>query len=179
MIETRKAVEKERILDIGGGGEGIISKIYKEKVVAIDIRPEELEEIDEKDSLKVVMDASKLLFLYSQFDKVTAFFSLMYVRDEILNQVIQEAYRVLKIEGCFEVWDVEMPAVFDTVEELFVVHLEVKMGEESVRTGYGVKSKQSGRSMTDYCRRFEGCGFRAEEKELFENGTFYIKVKKI
>ncbi len=61
IIETSKIIitlDKEnvpnnyRILDIGGGGEGIISTLYKDKVVAIDIRKDELEEVKEKKFVK-------------------------------------------------------------------------------------------------------------------------------
>jgi len=50
------------ILDIGGGGEGIIGRLNGEQVVAIDKRLDELEETD-NDALKIVMDESFLGFL--------------------------------------------------------------------------------------------------------------------
>ena len=40
MIELKKELNG-RILDIGGGGEGIIGRLYREQVVAIDNRQEE------------------------------------------------------------------------------------------------------------------------------------------
>lgn len=74
LIKQKKLLDGQRILDIGGGGEGIISTLYKEKVVAIDIRIEELNEISEISSFKIVMDATKLTFADDQFERTTAFF---------------------------------------------------------------------------------------------------------
>ncbi|MFC1879420.1 class I SAM-dependent methyltransferase [Chloroflexota bacterium] len=65
------------ILDIGGGGEGIIGILKGEKVIAIDPRKRELEEAADG-PLKIVMDARDLFFLDSTFNTVTAFFTLMY-----------------------------------------------------------------------------------------------------
>ncbi|MDH5201498.1 MAG: hypothetical protein OEW93_11465, partial [Candidatus Bathyarchaeota archaeon] len=47
------------ILDIGGGGEGIIGKLNGRQVVSIDLSAGELEETD-NESLKIVMDATDL-----------------------------------------------------------------------------------------------------------------------
>ena len=48
------------ILDIGGGGEGIISRLNGRQVVAIDPSSSELEET-KNEGLKVVMDATDLV----------------------------------------------------------------------------------------------------------------------
>lgn len=69
------------ILDIGGGGEGVIGRLKGRDVVAIDIRKEELEEAVDG-PLKIVMDARDLKFLDGSFNTVTAFFSLMYVKNQ-------------------------------------------------------------------------------------------------
>ena len=46
-----------RILDLGGGGEGVIGRIYGRAVTAIDIRPDELEDAP-GDFERICMDAS-------------------------------------------------------------------------------------------------------------------------
>jgi ubiquinone/menaquinone biosynthesis C-methylase UbiE len=66
------------ILDIGGGGEGIIGKLNGKQVIAIDISEEELRET-RNEALKIVMDATDLKFLSRYFDICTAFFSFMYI----------------------------------------------------------------------------------------------------
>ena len=61
-------IEKEwngRILDIGGGGEGIIGRVYTGQVTAIDNRAEELEEAPDG-PCKLVMDAAQLLSIARQ-----------------------------------------------------------------------------------------------------------------
>ena len=70
---------KGMILDIGGGGEGVIGKLMGEKVIAIDFKKEELLEAAEG-PLKIIMDARELKFLNESFQTVTAFFSFMYFK---------------------------------------------------------------------------------------------------
>ncbi|TFF89622.1 MAG: methyltransferase domain-containing protein, partial [Promethearchaeota archaeon] len=62
-----------RILDIGGGGEGVIGQLKGAQVVAIDLRADELMEAADGDYLKVIMDAKQLKFLDDYFDTITAF----------------------------------------------------------------------------------------------------------
>jgi ubiquinone/menaquinone biosynthesis C-methylase UbiE len=64
------------ILDIGGGGEGIIGQMKGQQVVAIDPNRRELEEAAEG-PLKVVMDAGDMLFLDASFEVVTSFFTVI------------------------------------------------------------------------------------------------------
>jgi hypothetical protein len=61
------------VLDIGGGGEGVIGRMEGLQVVAIDTREDELLEAPEG-PLKVVMDARDLQFLDGTFFAATAFF---------------------------------------------------------------------------------------------------------
>jgi hypothetical protein len=65
------------IFDIGGGCRGTIGRLKPKQVVAIDISPRELTEAP-TDFLKIVMDATDLKFLDSNFGTVTASYSLMY-----------------------------------------------------------------------------------------------------
>ena len=86
------------ILDIGGGGEGIIGQIEPAQVIAVDVSKRELEEAP-AGPLKIVMDATDLKFLDESFDTATAFFSLMYMRPEIQPRVFAEVFRVLTRGG--------------------------------------------------------------------------------
>jgi len=61
------------ILDIGGGGEGIVGKLNGGQVVAIDISKRELLET-QNEALKVIMDATELKFLPKSIDVCTSFF---------------------------------------------------------------------------------------------------------
>ena len=58
-LEVKDFESEGFVLDIGGGGEGVIGRLKGKDVVAIDIRRDELEEAVEG-PLKIVMDARDL-----------------------------------------------------------------------------------------------------------------------
>jgi len=124
-------------LDIGGGGEGIISKLKRKEVIAIDTDERELAET-QNEALKVVMNATELKFLPKSFQMCTAFFSLMYITKSQHSKVFQEVHRVLKDKGRFLIWDVRIPIAEGNFEQ-FIVPLKIKIPEEIIETGYGVK----------------------------------------
>ena len=66
------------ILDVGGGGEGVIGRIYGPRVVAIDNRQEELDEAPGGFE-KRLMDAREMAFPPERFDHVTFFYSAMFM----------------------------------------------------------------------------------------------------
>jgi ubiquinone/menaquinone biosynthesis C-methylase UbiE len=125
------------ILDIGGGGEGVIGKLNGRQVVAIDTRAEELKETRNQAS-KIVMDAADLKFLPESFDVCTSFFSFMYIDYDKHLRVFSEAHRVLKDKGRFLVWDAKMPAEHEGYT-VFVVDLKIRLPNEKIKTKYGVK----------------------------------------
>jgi ubiquinone/menaquinone biosynthesis C-methylase UbiE len=178
VIEPVNMIKGHRILDIGGGGEGVISSIYKDKVVAIDIRADELEEISEPSSLKIVMDATQLAFIDNQFERATAFFSFMYMNASEIIKVIEEVHRVLKSGGTFEIWDLEMPSINDVKADIFIAQLEIKANEHSISTGYGVRIKEQQQTMHQLSALLVDCGFKLTKSILHENDTFYIEAKK-
>ena len=124
------------ILDIGGGGEGIIGRLNGRDVVAIDLSIRELEET-ENESLKLVMDAADLKFLPSSFAATTSFFTLLYVDREKQEKVFSEVHRVLEEGGRFLIWDVAIPERVEG-KSFFLVRLEIALPDEKVDSGYGV-----------------------------------------
>ena len=88
------------ILDIGGGGEGIIGKLNGRQVVAIDIHEQELAETDDE-ALKIVMDATDLKFMPETFEAATSFFTMLYMDPETQEKAFSEVHRVLKGGGLF------------------------------------------------------------------------------
>jgi ubiquinone/menaquinone biosynthesis C-methylase UbiE len=125
------------ILDVGGGGEGIISRHSRDRVIAIDKHRSELEETPDV-GLKIVMDACDLGFLDRSFDNVTCFYSLMYMTPEDVGRAIREAYRVLKPNGLLWIWDVTIPPAPSA--EIFIASLKVKVSDSmTIATGYGVR----------------------------------------
>jgi ubiquinone/menaquinone biosynthesis C-methylase UbiE len=136
-IELSPLKTKDFILDIGGGGEGIIGKLNGTQVVAIDTSERELAET-RNEALKIVMDATDLKFLPDSFDICTAFFSFMYIPKSEHSKVFEETHRVLKNNGQFLLWDVKIPRTEKKYRQ-FVVPLKVQLPGETVETGYGVK----------------------------------------
>ncbi len=124
------------VLDIGGGGEGIIGRLKPSQVVAIDLYKRELED-SPAGPLKIVMDATDLKFLDGSFNTVTAFYSLMYMKAEIQKKVFAEVARVLKPGGRWLIWDAVIPTAVDSDTKGPVFYFEFKLPKETVRTGYG------------------------------------------
>lgn len=122
------------ILDVGGGGEGIIGLAYGEQVTAIDISQEELDEAS-GGFTKICMDAAHMTFQDGCFDNVTFFFSLMFMDKSSQSQVISEAARVLKPEGKLIIWDAVVEAAYP---EPFLVDLSIDVSGKLIQTTYGV-----------------------------------------
>ena len=178
-IELLKEYPVHKILDIGGGGEGIIGKLYGSNVVAIDIRKNELEEC-QNESLKIVMDASNMQFLGDSFDTVTSFYSLMYMTQKTQEKVIAEIYRVLKPGGIFEIWDFEIPRYDGALKDIFVANLQIKLEgfTETINVGYGVLMDDLGQKENVITQFATEKGFKPFDRE-YESGHFNLKFEKI
>ena len=127
------------ILDIGGGGEGIIGQVKGRQVVAIDLSKGELDEAPGEPLLKIVMDARDLKFVDRSFETVTVFFTFMYIDPADHEKVFAEIARVLRPSGRLLVWDVTFPAAKTDERQQWVVYpLRIKLPGKEVETGYGV-----------------------------------------
>lgn len=161
------------ILDIGGGGEGIIGRLYKSAVTAVDNMQEELDEAPSC-CKKLLMDAAALDFADESFDNVTFFYSLMYMNTDVKAKAIEEACRVLKTGGVLTIWDVEFESAYP---DAFSVELDIILPKENVCTEYGIIGTdvaQSAKSIISMCCE---CGLNPLEHE--ENGGhFHIVLKK-
>jgi len=137
--------DEDRIIDLGGGGEGVIGRLRGAQVTAVDIRQQELDDAP-AGPVKVVADARRLPFPDRSFDAATAFFFLMYVPGEDRSKVLKEAYRVLRPGGTLQIWDASIPPQGTRRERLFVVPVKVKLPRQTIATGYGAPWK--GREMS-------------------------------
>ena len=165
-----------KILDIGGGGQGIIGQFKGESVVAIDPNQNELEDSPSKDDLKIVMDAKELKFLDNSFDTATSFFTLMYIPREDHITIFEEIYRVLKKDGEFAIWDAIIPNKGEDDRSVFFISLEVKIGDNKIETGYGVSWNKE--LNTKYLSNLsEKIGFELLESKD-EKNTFYVRFRK-
>jgi ubiquinone/menaquinone biosynthesis C-methylase UbiE len=164
-----------RVLDIGGGGEGFISRQIGNNVIAIDLRADELAETPDI-GLKIIMDAADLKFLDGYFDYVTCFYSLMYMNAETTGKCITEVYRVLKPGGSFYIWDAVIPERF--TGETFITDLTVKVSpgtETSVGYGVGSATKQTADMIRGLCVE---AGFTVVNEDAGEE-AFQLTLKKL
>jgi len=163
------------ILDIGGGGEGIMGKLHGKKVVAIDTRIDELKET-KNDSLKIVMDATDLKFLPSSFAVATSFFSLMYIKNDCHLKVFKEIHEVLKSEGRFFIWDVRIPPKH-LDKPIFALPLEIILPNAKVETGYGVGWDNREQDLQYFKELAKKTGFEIVD-EWSRDEIFYLKLMK-
>ncbi len=153
------------ILDMGGGGEGIIGQLMGAQVVAIDLSERELRDAA-PGPLKLVMDARELKFLENSFSAVTCFFSLMYVPPQDKPAIFRELFRVLKPGGSCWVWEVTIPHEAEPPKDIFVIPLQVTLpGERIVQTGYGVRWASRWHTAADLIQAAEAAGFTTLETQ--------------
>ena len=164
------------ILDIGGGGEGIIGQVKGKQVVAIDPNRSELEQAAEG-PLKIVMDATSLLFLDKSFEVVTSFFTLMYIKGTLHEKVFAEVYRVLESNGRFLIWDAHLPQRMAEEKDIVAFYLNVKLPDREIETGYGTKWPAQTQGLSHYKELAEQVGFVTYGQR--ERGRlFYLELQK-
>ncbi|KXH70071.1 MAG: hypothetical protein AM326_04650 [Candidatus Thorarchaeota archaeon SMTZ-45] len=142
-IKLERVTTEGLILDIGGGGEGLVSRIEGERVCALDIRMSEIKEaqIHGNSSNWFVADGGHLCFKDSVFDTVTLWFSLGFMSDwNTKRTVLEEAYRVLKRNGKLSILASRIPEIGDSL--IFWVTFTFPDGTLS-KTGYGLRGGQN------------------------------------
>ena len=164
------------ILDIGGGGEGIIGRLKDTQVVAIDPNRRELEEAP-SGPLKVVMDARDLQFLDGSFSVATSFFTLMYIPESDHKKVFDEVFRVLVPGGHFLIWGVVFPERPDPNRDIAIFPLSVKLPNQEISTGYGALWPDKARDLSCYLRLGKEVGFQVIS-ERAEGHVVYIELRK-
>ena len=142
-IKLGRIWKKGLIIDIGGGGEGLVSRIEGPRVCAVDIRMDEIREarIHNPPSNWFACDGSQLCFHSSTFEVVTLWFSLGYMKEwNLKSAVLSEAYRVLGHGGEISI----KAAKIDCREERLVFRADYTLPDGSLsRTGYGLKGQQN------------------------------------
>ena len=100
----------------------------------------------------------------------------MYVPPKDRKKVIQEVYRVLKSNGEFHIWDLEIPKKSSDSRRFYGAHFEIDIGKEVLYTGYATHSdrEQNIETYMDLCKEI---GFDVRDKSIMEE-NFYIKLIK-
>ena len=164
------------ILDIGGGGEGIIGKLKGDQVVAIDRIKRELEEAP-IGPLKIVMNAGDLQFLDASFATATAFFSLMFMPAAEHSMVFGEVFRVLAPDGRFLIWDIALLPRLDDPRDVLLFKLTVSLPGSLVDTGYGTFWPAVAQGLAYYTRLAMQAGFEIEAQR--ETGRlFFLELRR-
>jgi ubiquinone/menaquinone biosynthesis C-methylase UbiE len=172
-IVVEDFVAKGFILDIGGGGEGVIGQMKGSQVVSIDLSKRELEGAP-AGPLKIVMDATELKFLDGSFETVTAFFSFMYMGPEVREKALKEIHRVLVPGGRFLLWDPIVPVAKDPKKEYAVFRYLFKLPGTTVRTGYGTPYRDYVRDAVYHIGFGERAGFKVA-KRRDQGRTFFVE----
>ena len=159
-----------RILDVGGGGECMIGRVYGAQTVAIDVDAQELAEAPDVCE-KCVMDARSLDFPDGCFDHVTAFYALLYMDAEGQRRAIAEAARVLRTGGSLCIWDTETA----DGEPPYLAELDVDAAGQTIRVSYGVIKDDAGQTMERTVRLCEEAGLHVVQAERMEK-QFFVRA---
>ncbi len=165
------------ILDVGGGGEGIIGILKGNRVIAIDISKNELEEAPEG-PIKTIMDAREMRFLRNSFDVVTAFFSLMYFDPYDHERTFKEINRVLKPDGKFYFWDITQPLKESDLKQAFAFKLNVVLPSRVIETAYGARLREQKIDVEHYKDVLTLTGFKILQYQSQPNGLIKIIAAK-
>lgn len=165
------------ILDIGGGGEGVIGRLKGSQVLAIDLFSWGLRRTP-PGPLKLVMDATDLKFLDDSFGCVTSFFTLMYMEPAQQEKAFREVFRVLKPGGAMRIWDVELPISPDAKKDLAMYPFRFRLPKETVETGYGTPFPRQPMDLRYYSRLAETAGFAVEDHAVVGRTFRLVLIKR-
>jgi ubiquinone/menaquinone biosynthesis C-methylase UbiE len=164
------------VLDIGGGGEGVIGQLKGNQVVAVDLSKRELEEAPGEPLLKIVMDARDLKFLDKTFDTATVFFTFMYIAPADHAKVFEEIHRVLRPGGRLLIWEAVFPQKAEPGELYVMYPLHIQLPGKDISTGYGVKIIE-GQGAEHFLELAKSAGFEVVSRKD-EAGWFHLELRK-
>lgn len=164
------------ILDVGGGGEGVIGQLKGRQVVAIDLQKQELDEAPGQPLMKIVMDARDLKFTDASFSTATVFFTFMYIAPEDHEKVFRELHRVLQPGGRLLVWDPVFPTRQDPAQANILFPLHVTLPAKEINTGYGARFRE-GQGAEHFVALAGKTGFEVVSRRN-EAGWFFLELKK-
>lgn len=163
------------ILDLGGGGEGVIAQMKGAQVVAIDLSARELADAPGKPLLKILMDATDLKFLDASFSTLTCFYTLMFIPVDKQLKVLEEARRVLTPGGRLLIWDVEIPPAPSPEEKVGIFYFNFLLPSATVRTGYGTLYGDTTRGPAHYEALARRAGFEIRARRT-QGRSFFLEL---
>ena len=165
-----------RLIDIGGGGEGLVSRIGEARVCAVEINMNKIREaqIHGSGPQWILCDGRTLCFQNEAFDTATMWFSLDYMTDWKTKQaVLLEVHRTLKPAGTISI----VSSRITCIEDRFVLNLVYFLPDGTVgKTGYGVRGNQ-GQTAERTSKLLRNLGFRLTKTEDNEY-WFHIEAVK-
>jgi ubiquinone/menaquinone biosynthesis C-methylase UbiE len=172
-----QAIPTGSIVDIGGGGEGIIAQIGRKNVTVIDKLQSEIDEAKPHapEATWILADATQLEFSDSYFDNATAFFSGMYMTETVLKRVFKEIYRVLQTDGGLWIWDAVIS--YDIGPFIIPVRVIAPNGKE-IETAYGKRRVIKDRTLNQVSKLLVEVGFSVE-RGINNQFWYSMKAKKL
>jgi len=168
-IELLPITAEGLILDIGGGGEGLVSRIEGSRVCALDIRMSEIREaqIHGPPANWFVGDGQATCFRDEIFSVVTMWFSLGYMSDwSIKRRVVEEAHRVLSKGGRLSI---KASRIHKECSRLIFWGLFTLPDGTISQTGYGVRGGQE-QTLDRMVKLLEYTGFKVSS---LDNGAWF------
>ncbi len=168
---------KGLILDIGGGGEGVIGQLKGQQVIAIDVSEPELVEAPPGPLIKIVMDARELMFLDNTFPTATVFFTFMYIAPADHEQVFRELHRVLAPGGRLLIWDAVFPGLEDKRKKYALIPFTITLPDRAIKTGYSTYLPPGGQGLPHFEELAYKTGFTAVSKKSAQD-WFFLELSK-
>jgi ubiquinone/menaquinone biosynthesis C-methylase UbiE len=157
-IELNELPKNRLILDIGGGGEGLVSRIGGRQIFAVDYRMSKILEarIHNPPANWFVSDAQFLPFHRNSFDMATLWFSLGYMKDwAIKERVLSQAFEAIKKNGKLSI----LASRIDCKEKRFIFNALFALPDGTVtKVGYGVHGNQE-QTLDRVCSLLRKVGF--------------------
>ena len=176
-IPLERIERSGRILDLGGGGEGIVSRLEGQRVYAVDASFQKIREarIHPTDSQWILADARSLCFQDSMFDIATFWFSLGYFRDmKSKKTALREACRSLKKGGRLSI----IAASITCPEDRFVFKTQLTFPDGTTsQMAFAVKGNQN-QDADVIMKLVKDVGFEVAQLKEYEY-WFRIKAQKL